>query len=353
MIDSWVEDGRKIPGLVMNYIRKIAVRAVEQKGYSPEAVVDIFGFSRSCIYDWLRKYHKGGMAALETQTAPGAEPHVTEEMDIWLREIILETTPTVHGYDTCLWDCTLLAELLHLNFGVWVSERTISRHLRKLNLSYQKPQYPAAEQDPEEIRYFLEEKFPRIQRLANKLEAEIAFGDEAGVGVSTRHGRTWGERGKTPEVPATDKRGGYNVQSTVSAHGSMRYSTTADHINSQRFIAFLKQLIRGRPRPLILLVDRASFHGSKLVRDFVRTHRKQIRIFFLPRHAPEYNPDEQVWNEIKVNKIGKQPVRNKRDLKKRLRSALASLQRQTKRIRSFFQLPDTQYAAASCMEINV
>ena len=353
MINSWVEDGRKIPGLVMNYIRNIAVCAVEEKGYSAEAVVDILGFSRSCIYDWLRKYHKGGMAALETQTAPGAEPHVTEEMDIWLREIILETTPNVYGYDTCLWDCALLAELLHLNFGVWVSERTISRHLRKLDLSYQKPQYRAAEQDPEEIRYFLEEKFPRIQRLAKKLDAEIAFEDESGVGVSTRHGWTWGERGKTPQVPATDQRGGYNVLSTVSAEGNLRYSATEEHINSQRFIAFLKQLIRGRTRPLILVLDRASFHGSKLVRDFVRAHRTQIRIFFLPRHSPEYNPDEQVWNEIKVNQIGKQPVKDKPDLKKRLYSALTSLQRQTQRIRSFFQLPDTQYAAASCMDINV
>jgi transposase len=144
------------------------------------------------------------MVALETQTAPGAEPKVTEEMEIWLREIILETTPNVYGYETCLWDYAILAELLHRNFGVWVSERTISRHLRKLNLSYQKSYYRAAEQDPAEIRYFLEEKFPRLQRLTNNLGAEIAFEDKAGVGVSTRHGRTWGERGKTPQVPATD-----------------------------------------------------------------------------------------------------------------------------------------------------
>jgi len=353
MIDSWVDDGRKIPGLVMNYIGKIAVRAVKEKGYSPEAVVDILGFSRSCIYDWLWKYHKGGMGGLETQTALGAEPHVTAEMEIWLREMVLETTPNVHGYDTHLWDCAILTELLHLNFGVWVSERTISRHLTKLDPSYQKPQYRAAEQDPEEIRYFLKENLPRIQRLATKLDAEIDFEDEAAVGVSTRHGRTWGERGKASQVPATDQRGGYNVISTVSARGNMRYSTTADYINSQRIIAFLKQLIRGRARPLILLLDRASFHGSKLVREFVRAHRKQIRIFFLPRHAPEYNLGEQVWNEVKVNKMGKQPVQNKLDLKKRLHSALASLQRQTKRISSFFQLPDTQYAAASCMDINV
>ena len=89
----------------------------------------------------------------------------------------------------------------------------------------------------------------------------------------------------------------------------MRDSATDDHINSQRFIAFLKQLIRGRTRPRILVLDHASFHGPKRVRDFVRAHRTQIRVFFLPRPAPEYNPDEQVWEEIKVNRIGKQPVK--------------------------------------------
>jgi hypothetical protein len=156
----------------------------------------------------------------------------------------------------------------------------------------------------QEIRYFLEEKFPRIRRLAKNINAEIAFEDETGVGVSTRYGRTWGERGKAPEVPATDQRGKYNVLSTVSAQGILRYSATEENINSQRFIGFLKQLLQGRARSLILLLDRASFHGSKLVRDFVRAHRTQIRIYFLPRHAPEYNPDEQVWGEIKVNRIG-------------------------------------------------
>ncbi len=45
----------------------------------------------------------------------------------------------------------------------------------------------------------------------------------------------------------------------------------------------------------------------------------------MPKHVPEMNPDEQVWNEIKTNKIGKQPIKDKADLKKRLHSALASL----------------------------
>ena len=45
----------------------------------------------------------------------------------------------------------------------------------------------------------------------------IAFEDEAGVGLRTHSGRTWGLAGETPEVAVTDQRGGYNVLSTVSA----------------------------------------------------------------------------------------------------------------------------------------
>ena len=65
----------------------------------------------------------------------------------------------------------------------------------------------------------------------------------------------------------------------------------------------------------------------------------------LPKRSPELDPDEQVWNEIKNNQIGKQPINHKRDLKQRLYSALRSLQRHSERIRSFFQLPDTLYAS--------
>ena len=127
--------------------------------------------------------------------------------------------------------------------------------------------------------------------------------------------------------------------------GKMRYSVKEGNINGGVFIDFLKHLIQNRQCPLILLVDHASFHSSKPVRDFVRAHRAKLRIFFLPKRAPEMNPDEQLWNELKTNSIGKQPVQNKKDLLKRLFSSLRSLQKNTKKILSFFQLPRTKYAS--------
>jgi transposase len=343
MSDEWLSDGRKIPDDVMSYFRKLAVCAIRKKRFSPEIVSEILGFSRSSVYEWLDKFDRGGYEALETHTAPGAEPKVTPEIEEWIKDVVLESTPMDHGYDTVLWTSKILVELIWQEFGVSVKGNTVSMHLKNIGLSYQKPRYRPVEQDPQEVENFLNIKFPKIQRLADKLDADIAFEDEAGVGLMTRSGRTWGKVGQPPEVLATDKRGGYNVLSVVTIEGTMNYSIKDGPINSERYIEFLKALLYGRERPLILLADNASFHKSKAVREFVRSNRKRIRVFFLPKHSPERNPDEQVWEEIKNKKIGRQFIRNKKDLKKRLSSALKSLQRRTKRVKSFFELPETQY----------
>jgi hypothetical protein len=41
MMEEWLLDGRKIPDEVMNYIRKMAVHAVRERGQSPEVVASV------------------------------------------------------------------------------------------------------------------------------------------------------------------------------------------------------------------------------------------------------------------------------------------------------------------------
>lgn len=349
---EWLDDGRKVPDDVMFYIRVMAVHAVRVRGLSPEDVVNVINFNRPCIYNWLRLYDEGGYPALESVMPAGAEPLVTSQLDEWIKETVLNKNPVDFGYDTNLWTCKILADILEQKFNVTVSESTVRIHLKDLGFTSQKPEYQDEGRDEKEIEYFLNVKFPKIQRLAEKIGADIGFEDESGVGIMTRHGKTWGLRGEPPVVKVSMKRGGFNVMSIVTPDGILRYSVKEGSINGEVFIDFLKQAIEGRDRPLILLVDHATFHGSKAVRHFVGAHRSKIRIFFLPKRAPEYNPDEQVWNEIKNNRIGKQPVKDKKDLKDRLYSALGSLQKNTKRILSFFQLPDTKYAIQPVFSVS-
>ena len=342
---DYLEDARKIPDDVMSFIRILAVNAVRILGMSPELIAKAYNVHRSCIYRWLEQYDKGGFKNLESKIPPGAEPVITNEMDKWLKETILTNTPIEFGYDTNLWTCPIIGQLLEHKFSVTVSNSTVHAHLKKIGLTCQKPEYQDLKRNEQEVEDFLQNKFKRIQRVAKKIGADIAFEDEAGVGIMTRHGRTWGLNGHTPIVKVSMLRGGFNVLSAVTAKGEMSYSIEETTINSERYIEFLEGLILNRDRPLILLVDHATIHNSKQVRNFVGMHRKQLRVFFLPKRAPDLNPDEQVWNEIKNNRIGKQPIKDKIDLKKRLTEALNSLKENAQRIITFFQLPSTSYAA--------
>ena len=107
---NWMFDARKIPDAVMNYIRRIAVRALAEYHYSPELVANILGIDRTSIYDWLWKYRNAGEAALDTRKGPGAPWVITPEIDVWLRATMLNSTPADHGYDTVLWTLAMIVD---------------------------------------------------------------------------------------------------------------------------------------------------------------------------------------------------------------------------------------------------
>jgi transposase len=231
---KWLFDARKIPDEVMNYIRRIAVRAVVEKQQSPESIAEIFGISRGSIDEWLRWYRDGGEKALDTKAAPGAIPVILPHMAQWLKHTILNSMPVDHGYDTVLWTLKILVDLLKQRFGIGVSDSTVALHWHRMKWSGQVPCDRAQAQDPGSVDDFLDHKFPMIQKLAEKIGADIGFEEEAGVGVMTRSGRTWGAVDSPPVVTVTPQRGGYHVLSIVTATGEFHDAVEARSITGEQ-----------------------------------------------------------------------------------------------------------------------
>jgi transposase len=99
------------------------------------------------------------------------------------------------------------------------------------------------------------------------------------------------------------------------ARGDMRFQLIEEKMNSAKFIQFLKRLQKDAWRPILVITDNARYHHSKETQRFIETQKDKIILEFIPAYSPELNPDEQVWNHLKL-RLGKLSILNKEEMKK-------------------------------------
>ncbi len=106
------------------------------------------------------------------------------------------------------------------------------------------------------------------------------------------------------EVPDSHIR--CNQISAISNEGAVRFMTYTSTMTAALFIVFLGKLVAGAGQKIFLIVDRLKAHDAEAVDEWVAEHRDRIELFYLPRYAPERNPDEYLNNDLKggVNKTG-------------------------------------------------
>jgi transposase len=115
--------------------------------------------------------------------------------------------------------------------------------------------------------------------------------------------------------------------------------TSIYKITAPLFIEFLKRLIVKYPKKIFLIVDESSAHKAKAVERCLETVKDRLRLFFFPPYAPEINPDELVWNEVKTHGVDRTMIRTPDDLEQAAKSSLRRLRKNPEKVRSFFQKP--------------
>jgi transposase len=335
-------DARRLTHSELTELRKRGVSAV-QDGQAAVLVAKVLGVQKSTLFGWLARYRRGGWDALDARKRGGRPPKLTAKMLQWIYETVMKD-PRQMEFPFALWTSTMIAELIWRQFHIRLSKASVCRLLNQLGFSPQKPVWRAFQQDHERVQKWINEEYPKIRALAREKEADIFFGDEAGVRSDYHSGRTWAARGKTPVVKTTGARFSCNMVSAVSPHGAMRFMLVEGTVTSDIFVEFLKRLVHNQPHPVFLIVDGHPVHKSAAVSRFVASTDGKLQLFLLPPYSPELNPDEQVWNHLKNHGVGKQPVAGPNHLKRMVLSRLRRIQKLPSLVRSFFNMPETSYA---------
>lgn len=329
-------DGRTLSHKTLEALRRLAVLRVWD-GEPPREVIQSYGLCRTTIYRWLRTAEHGGWPALESHRAPGPSFKLTPRQRLAVRSWIDGKDPRQYGYESGLWTRAIVAEMIQERFGVTVDVTTVGRLLHRLGITPQKPLHRAYERDPTAIERWKHNEYPALQARAAACGADIFFLDETGVRSDQALGRSWGIRGRTPVVPTSGKRQWVNAISAVNARGAFWYRVFKGRLNKTTFVAFLKRFLRGRHRPVFLVVDRHPAHRAAVVATFVQSTRGRLELHFLPGYAPELNPDEFVWHHFKETGISKNPLRQGEALESRVESDLGTIRRRRRLVRSIFR----------------
>jgi len=335
-------DGRTLSHETSETIRRLAVRRVKE-GERPSRVIQSYGLCRTTIYKWLRAARRGGEAGLKARKHPGRRPTLTARQKLQVRGWINGKDPRQYGFDFGLWTRQIVAALIEQKFGVRIGVTAVGRLLAELDITPQKPLRRAYERDPAAIKRWTTEVFPGLRARAKRVGAKIFFLDEAGVRSDQVLGRTWGLRGKTPEVATSGRRQSVNALSAVNARGAFWYEIYTERLNASRFLELLKHFMRGRKGPVLLVLDGHPAHIAKAVAQYVQSLKGRLELHFLPGYAPELNPDEFVWNHLKGQGVSKKPLRRDESLRSRVQTDLAAIKSRPALVRSFFHAPSVAY----------
>lgn len=343
-----INDGRKLTRSAQDAIRNKAVKAVVEGRMTQTQAAEVFGVTRVSVCHWVNAFRKGGKKALESKSKGRPKGgKLTDKQEAAIRKSVLGRNPDQLRLPGLLWTRDLVAELIGYRFGIGLSRWTVGRYLKKWGLSPQKPAKRALEQNPAQVRYWLEHKYPAIQVQAKADKARIWWADETGLRSDHQAGTTWAEKGCTPVIRRSGKRFGCNMISAVTNQGEMCFKVFGERFTSKIFLDFLSRLVKQQAgRVAYVIVDRHSVHKAKKVEEWIAEQNGKIRLFFMPAYSPELNPDELVNQDVKSNALRDGKAQDKSELMSKTRSFMRSRQRQPQRVKRYFDGKHVAYAKA-------
>jgi transposase len=341
-------DARELSDEVLEALRLRALRGCEL-GFTETQVAELLGVCRETVSRWWSAYADGGIDALPHPRSGrplGSGRSLSAEQAERIQQLLRTHSPEDLGIPAPLWNRRAVQDLIRKECAVTVAVRTVGLYLRRWGFTAKRPRRRARDQDPEEVRQWLEETYPAIEERAACEGAEIHWCDEVGVAADEHPARGYAPQGEPATLGVPDRHLRASQISTITNQGQVRFMTYTKTMTAALFLVFLGRLLRSTTGKVFLIVDRLRAHKTPEVEAWVAAHRERIEVFYLPRYAPELNADEYLNNDLKgaVHEAGLPYTKG--EVRSRIQAFMRQLLHLPDHVMSYFQHPSVQYAAA-------
>ena len=340
-------DARKHDQDTQYEIRKQIVR-LRKQGIANSVIAKGLGISQKHVSTIWRLYKENGAQGIKPKKrgrSVGDKRTLNPEQEKEIKRLLVDKTPEQLKFPFALWTRDAVRLLINERFNLNMPIRTVGEYLKRWGFTPQKPVKRAYEQKPQAVAQWLETEYPKIKERTKKENAEIHWGDETGVQTGENRQRGYSPKGTAPIANITAKKSRINMLSSITNGGKVRFMLYRKTMNGKLLIKFMKRLIKDTGRKVFFILDNLPAHHGKVVKEWIEANEEQIEVFYLPSYSPELNPDEYLNSNLKGRVHSGMPPRNEKDLTKKTRSFMKTLQRRPNHVRNFFKHPKVAYAA--------
>ena len=143
--------------------RRLRAFELKERGWKQTQIADALGVSEGAVSQWMKRAREKGVEGLRHKPPPGAPPRLSEDERARLPELLAQGAQA-HGFRGDVWTCERVAEVIRREFGVSYHPAHVSRLLKKLRLSLQKPERRADQRDEEAIEHWKDQEWPSLKK---------------------------------------------------------------------------------------------------------------------------------------------------------------------------------------------
>jgi transposase len=143
--------------------RRLRAFELKKRGWKQAQIADALGVSEGAVSQWMKRAREEGVEGLRHKPPPGATPRLSEQERAELPELLARGAEA-HGFRGEVWTCERVAIVIRREFGVSYHPAHVSRLLKALRQSLQKPQRRAEQRDEEAIERWKEKRWPSLKK---------------------------------------------------------------------------------------------------------------------------------------------------------------------------------------------
>jgi transposase len=143
--------------------RRLRALELKERGWKQTQIADALGVTEGAVSQWMKRAREEGAEGLRHKPPPGATPRLSEGERAKLPELLAQGAEA-HGFRGEVWTCERVAIVIRREFGVSYHPAHVSRLLKALRHSLQKPQRRANQRDEEAIEDWKDKRWPSLKK---------------------------------------------------------------------------------------------------------------------------------------------------------------------------------------------